>query len=97
MTANAVVESLIDHFNRTWDMLREAIEALPEDQWRAGDVEQFVPARQALPVVTIGVGCSVLRPRGRPLAPCDGPTSRPPHNLPPRHARNRPSRRSSSK
>lgn len=52
MSANAVVESLIDHFNRTWDMLRGAIEALPEDQWRAGDVEQFVPARQALHIIS---------------------------------------------
>jgi uncharacterized damage-inducible protein DinB len=49
--SNPVVESLIDHLNRTWDMLRGAIEALPDDQWRTGDVEQFVPARQALHIV----------------------------------------------
>jgi len=51
MSTQAVVASLIDHFNRTWGMLREAIEALPEEEWRAGDVEQFVPARQALHII----------------------------------------------
>jgi uncharacterized damage-inducible protein DinB len=51
MGASAVVESLRDHFTRTFGMLRGAIEAFPEDQWRGGDVEQFVPARQALHIV----------------------------------------------
>jgi len=51
MSSDAIVESLIDHFNRTWDMVRGAIEALSPEEWRAGDVEQFVPARQALHII----------------------------------------------
>jgi len=51
MGTQVVVESLIDHYGRMWAILREAVEALPEDQWRAGDVEQFVPARQALHII----------------------------------------------
>lgn len=51
MSAHPIVESLADHFTRTWGMLRGAIEALPENEWRTGDVEQFVPDRQALHII----------------------------------------------
>jgi len=51
MGAQPVVESLIEHYTRTWDMVRGAIEAFPDDGWRAGDVDQLVPARQALHIV----------------------------------------------
>jgi hypothetical protein len=47
----SMVRELTDHFGRTWSMLRGAIEAFPEGQWRSGDVDFLVPARQALHAV----------------------------------------------
>ena len=51
MSSDAIVESLIDHFNRTFDMLRGAIEAFPEEEWRAADEDDLIPARQALHII----------------------------------------------
>jgi uncharacterized damage-inducible protein DinB len=51
MSAGAIVESLTDHFNRTFGMLRGAIEAFPDEEWRVGDEDDLIPARQALHIV----------------------------------------------
>jgi uncharacterized damage-inducible protein DinB len=51
MSTSRIVGSLTDHFERMWAILREAIEAFPEEQWRTGDVEHLIPARQALHIV----------------------------------------------
>jgi uncharacterized damage-inducible protein DinB len=51
MSVDQIVESLIDHFTRTFDMLREAIEALPDEQWRVADEDDLIPARQALHII----------------------------------------------
>ncbi len=51
MGAQPVVESLTDHFTRTFDMLRGAIEAFPEEEWRAADEDDLIPARQAIHII----------------------------------------------
>ncbi len=48
---NRIVGSLTDHLNRTWDMLRGAIEAFPDEQWRVADEDDLIPARQALHII----------------------------------------------
>ena len=51
MSANGIVASVTDHLTRTFDMLREAIEALPDEEWRVADEDDLIPARQALHIV----------------------------------------------
>jgi uncharacterized damage-inducible protein DinB len=55
MGAQAVAESLTDHLTRTFGMLRGAIEALPDEEWRSGDEDDLIPARQALHIVESSV------------------------------------------
>jgi hypothetical protein len=47
-----VVEALIEHFNRTWDMWVEAIGNTTEEGWRMGDVSYLIPARQLVHTLT---------------------------------------------
>jgi len=51
MSASGIMTSLLDHYNRAWDMLREAVEAFPDEQWRTADTDDLIPARQALHII----------------------------------------------
>lgn len=51
MSANGILASLMDHLTRTFSMLREAIEAFPEEQWRVADEDDLIPARQAIHII----------------------------------------------
>jgi DinB family protein len=42
---------LIEHYRRTFVMLRDAIAAFPEDGWRTSDIDHLAPARHALHVI----------------------------------------------
>jgi uncharacterized damage-inducible protein DinB len=85
MSVNGIVASLLDHFTRTWDMLREAIEAFPDEEWRVADEDDLIPARQALHVVESsafysGEWTGKKFPSGKRLG-CDWELS-PPEELP---------------
>ena len=47
MANTQIRDALIDHFDRSWTMLRDAINTFPADQWRAGEVDHLIPARHA--------------------------------------------------
>ena len=40
-----IIESLTDHFARTWDMLLEAARLFPEEEWCVATDERMQPAR----------------------------------------------------
>ena len=40
-----IVESVIEAFTLTWDMYKDAIENIPDEHWRTGDISYLVPAR----------------------------------------------------
>ncbi len=37
--------SLVNAFKRNWDMYQDAVNNIPNDHWRAGDIEHLIPAR----------------------------------------------------
>ncbi len=37
--------ALIDHFTRVWETYRAAIDDIPEEHWRSGEVDYLIPAR----------------------------------------------------
>ena len=45
MTKTPVTDALLDHFQRTWAMLRDAVVAFPEDAWLDVKKPDRVPAR----------------------------------------------------
>lgn len=45
MNGTAITDSLVDHFERTWAMLREAIENFPEESWGEAEDQRMLPAR----------------------------------------------------
>lgn len=38
-------ESLVDAFKRNWDMYQDAVNNIPDEHWRTGDIEYLIPAR----------------------------------------------------
>lgn len=44
---DVLVRELADQFRRQWSTLRESVNAVPDDQWRAGEHIHLVPARLA--------------------------------------------------
>ena len=51
MANTQIRDALIDHFDRSWTMLRDAINTFPADQWRAGEVDHLIPARHAAQII----------------------------------------------
>lgn len=43
-----ISEQLIEDMNHSWRMLRDAIERIPEEHWRRGEVDYLIPARHVL-------------------------------------------------
>ena len=48
---NTTSQVLLEHYRRTFVMLRDAIKAFPEDGWRTSDIDHLAPARHALHVI----------------------------------------------
>ena len=42
---SGVTKSVLEAFTLTWDMYRDAIEEIPEEHWRTGDIAYLTPAR----------------------------------------------------
>ena len=45
MSETAMADALVDHFQRTWGMLRRATENFPEEAWTDGGKARMSPAR----------------------------------------------------
>jgi len=43
-----ISESLLEAFSLTWEMYRDAIENIPEEHWRAGEIDYLIPSRLTL-------------------------------------------------
>ena len=41
-------ESIIENLSLTWKMYSEAINNIPDEEWRTGEIDYLVPARQIL-------------------------------------------------
>ena len=54
--------ALIEHFTRVWETYRAAINDIPEEHWRAGEVDYLIPARLAYHVI----GAAEFYARGTP-------------------------------
>lgn len=61
MTIGKVVA---DAFARTWEMYRNAINDIPEEQWRTGDIDLLIPARLAYHVFEAAEYYSGKTPKG---------------------------------
>jgi hypothetical protein len=59
-------ESVADAFERTWIMYRSAVNDIPEEHWRAGDVDYLIPARQVYHVIEAAEYYSGATPKGFP-------------------------------
>lgn len=46
-----IADGLVVEFERSWRMLRQAVEAFPEDGWADAEQDLLIPARQALHIV----------------------------------------------
>ena len=44
--ATSIGEALLEAFKLIWEMYDEAFEAVPEEHWRAGEIDYLIPARQ---------------------------------------------------
>lgn len=42
----SIAESVVEAFSLIWDMYTEAIETIPKEHWRAGEIDYLIPARQ---------------------------------------------------
>jgi len=51
MSTISIGTQLAEQFGRTWQMLKQAVEELPEAEWRRAEVISLVPARHACHVV----------------------------------------------
>jgi hypothetical protein len=45
MDADAGAGALIDHLTRAWDMVLEAVRAMPDEEWRVASLDRMQPAR----------------------------------------------------
>ncbi len=68
MEAGPQAEALADQFVRTLMMLREAIQAFPEEEWRQGDTPYQRPAGLALHVLVSARDYCTLKPGDAELA-----------------------------
>jgi uncharacterized damage-inducible protein DinB len=41
----AIRETLVETFNRNWDMYHEAVKKIPDEHWRTGEISYLTPAR----------------------------------------------------
>ena len=48
---DALVLILKDQWTRVWDMWEEMIRAIPDDEWRKGDIDYLIPARHLVHVL----------------------------------------------
>lgn len=62
----AIRDALIEQWDRTWGMLRDAIQNFPENQWRTGDDDYSVPARLALHAVDTAAFYAYESPEAAP-------------------------------
>ncbi len=44
--ATSIGEALIEAFKLIWEMYDEALATVPEEHWRAGEIDYLIPARQ---------------------------------------------------
>jgi len=47
----SLVVSLLEGFSLTWDMLRDAIDQIPDEHWKTGGIEYLAPARQMFHII----------------------------------------------
>jgi uncharacterized damage-inducible protein DinB len=57
-------EELIEHFTRVWGTYRDAIRDIPEEQWRAGEVDYLTPSRLLYHVLEAAEFYSRETPKG---------------------------------
>lgn len=51
MAESSIADALIDHFNRAWDMIVEAVGCFPDSEWHQAHEERMVPVRIAYHVL----------------------------------------------
>jgi len=44
--ATSVGEALLEAFKLIWEMYDDALENIPGEHWRAGEIDYLIPARQ---------------------------------------------------
>ena len=47
----SLVISLLEGFSLTWEMLRVAIDQIPDEHWKTGEIEYLAPARQIFHII----------------------------------------------
>ena len=45
---HSISETIIENLSLTWEMYSDAINSIPEEHWRTGDIDYLVPARLML-------------------------------------------------
>ncbi|MFB0558832.1 MAG: hypothetical protein ACETVY_06930 [Candidatus Bathyarchaeia archaeon] len=50
-TKSQIADTVVEAFSLIWDMYTEAIETIPEEHWRRGDIDYLIPARQVYHVL----------------------------------------------
>jgi hypothetical protein len=43
-----ICESMIENLSLTWQMYKEAINNIPDEEWKTGEIDYLIPARQIL-------------------------------------------------
>ena len=43
-----ISESIIENLSLTWQMYNEAINKIPDEEWKTGEIDYLIPARQIL-------------------------------------------------
>ena len=43
-----ISESIIENLSLTWKMYKEAINNIPDEEWKTGEIDYLIPARQIL-------------------------------------------------
>ena len=43
-----ISESIIENLSLTWQMYKEAINIIPDEEWKTGEIDYLIPARQIL-------------------------------------------------
>ena len=44
-TSSRISESIIENLSLTWQMYKEAINNIPDKEWRTGEIDYLIPAR----------------------------------------------------
>ncbi len=66
--AMGIGEALLEAFKLIWEMYDEAFETVPEEHWRAGEIDYLIPARQVYHAVQAADFYSGSSPDGFPWA-----------------------------